>query len=106
MSGKSSNMTESSLKLTLPDFSANVQTWFQQINTIFTACHITSQSLKYTYVIEKLPTDVAAEISDLLTDIPSEKPYDKLKDTILQQTGHSVEQKLKELFTNISLENI
>ena len=40
---------------------------------------VTSQTSKYAYVVEKLPTDVATEVVNLLNEIPEERPYDTLK---------------------------
>lgn len=96
-------VTESSMKLNLPEYGSNVQTWFNQLNAIFSARRITSQASKYAYVVEKLPTEVATEVSDLLTNMPVEKPYEVLKDAILCRTGFSEERKLRELFTNVTL---
>ena len=35
--------------------------------------------MKYVYVVEKFPSDVTAEIVDLLDQMPKERPYDTLK---------------------------
>lgn len=77
--------------INLPAKSNNAQTWFTQLHAIFNAKRITSQSVRFAYVVEKLPPDVASEVSHLLSNVPSERPYDTLRDVILQRTGYSEE---------------
>ncbi|CAE1234403.1 unnamed protein product [Acanthosepion pharaonis] len=83
--------TEAALRLELPTYNANAQTWFIQLDAIFQARHITSQQSKFAFVVEKLPVEVAAEVSGILTSLLPEKPYEVLRQTILQRTGCSEE---------------
>ena len=53
--------------------------------------------------MEKLPTDVAAEVVDLLDHMPEDKPYDTLKNTIIRRMGTSDGKKLHDLFYNLTL---
>lgn len=55
------------------------------------------------YVVEKLPTDVAIEVSDCLNEMSAEKHYDSLKEAIIQRTGESEERRLHGLFNNLHL---
>ena len=61
---------------------------------------ITSQTSKY---VEKLPTDVAAEVVDLLDHMPEDKPYDTLKNAIIRRMGTSDGKMLHDLFYNLTL---
>lgn len=71
--------TEAALRLELPTYCANAQTWFVQLDAIFQARHITSQESNFAFVVEKLPADVASEVADIFTNLPPVKPYDVLK---------------------------
>lgn len=86
-------ITGTAIKLEMPVFNANVQTWFLQLDAIFQTRHITSQQSKFAAVVEKLPTEVAAEVADILTSLPVEKPYETLKRAILHRSGFSEEKK-------------
>ncbi|CAE1266887.1 unnamed protein product [Acanthosepion pharaonis] len=95
--------TQATLKVDLPTYNTNLQTWFIQLDAIFQAIPITSEQLKFASVVEKLPADVASEVADILNDLPSDKPYEVLKQAILQRTGCSEERKFRELLTNVTL---
>lgn len=94
---------EAAIIINLPTYNpTNVPIWFAQLNAIFNAKKITSQSSKYAYVVEKLPADVASEVVDLLNDMPKEKPYDTLKAAIIRCVGKSEERRLHDLFNNVN----
>ncbi|CAE1313512.1 unnamed protein product [Acanthosepion pharaonis] len=96
--------TEAAITVNLPAYNnVNVQVWFTQLTAIFNAKRISSQTSRYAYVVEKLPAEVAIDASDLLDEMPSDKPYDTLKEAILYKTGQSEEQRLRDLFNNLSL---
>ncbi|CAE1299832.1 unnamed protein product [Acanthosepion pharaonis] len=84
-------------------YNSNAQTWFIQLDAIFQARHITSQQSKFAFVVEKLPAEVAAEVADILTSFPTNKPYEVLRQAILHRTGCSEERRIKDLLTNLTL---
>ncbi|CAE1272079.1 unnamed protein product [Acanthosepion pharaonis] len=87
----------------MPAFNSNTQTWFLQLDAIFQARHVTSKQSKFASVVEKLPAEVAAEVADILTNLPTDKPYKVLKQAILRRTGCSEERKIKDLLTNLTI---
>ncbi|CAE1140302.1 unnamed protein product [Acanthosepion pharaonis] len=95
--------TEAALRMELPTYNMNAQTWFIQLDAIFQARHVTSQQSKFAFVVEKLPAEIAAEVADVLINLPPEKPYEVLRQAILQRTGCSEERKIKDLLTNVTL---
>ncbi|CAE1288369.1 unnamed protein product [Acanthosepion pharaonis] len=97
--------TEAALRMELPTYNMNAQTWFIQLDAIFQARHVTSQQSKFAFVVEKLPAEMAAEVADVLINLPPEKPYEVLRQAILQRTGCSEERKIKDLLTNVTLGN-
>ncbi|CAE1263959.1 unnamed protein product [Acanthosepion pharaonis] len=96
-------VTETAIRLEMPVFNSNVQTWFLQLDAIFQARHITSQQSKFAAVVEKLPAEVAAEVADILTSLPIEKPYETLKQAMLHRSGFSEERKRRDLLTNVTI---
>lgn len=44
------------------------------------------------------------EVSDLLDEMPEDKPYDVLKEAIIHRAGESGERPLHHLFNNLPLE--
>ncbi|CAE1170714.1 unnamed protein product [Acanthosepion pharaonis] len=87
----------------MPAFNSNVQTWFLQLDAIFQARHVTSQQSKFASVVEKLPAEVAAEVADILTSLPIDKPYETLKQAILHRSGFSEKRKIRDLLTNVTI---
>ena len=53
--------------------------------------------------MEKLLTDVAAEVVDLLDHMPEDKPYDTLKQCHYKMYGYIGWKKLHDLFNNLTL---
>ncbi|CAE1305659.1 unnamed protein product [Acanthosepion pharaonis] len=96
-------LTETAIRLEMPAFNPNVQTWFLQLDAIFQARHVTLQQSKSASVVEKLPAEVAAEVADILTSLPTDKPYETLKQAILHRTGFSEERKIRDLLTNVTI---
>lgn len=96
--------SENTVSLQLPTYSTlNPRVWFHQIEAVFTTRRITNQSTKFLYVIQSLPGDVAAEVEDLLENIPPENPYDVLRAAIISRTGQSETKMLRDLFTTVEL---
>ncbi|CAE1283820.1 unnamed protein product [Acanthosepion pharaonis] len=60
---------------------------------------------RYCYLVEKLPADIVEEVMDLLENVPDDNPYDRLKEAILKRTGASNEAMLRNLFTQVELED-
>lgn len=90
---------EAWLSLQLPLFnSLDIKTWFAQLHTIFSARRVTSQKTKFAYIVEKISTEVARKILDLLNAVPEVNQYDTLGPTILHRTGDSEEKKLSNRF--------
>lgn len=99
-----SDMSESAIILNLPVFnSINVHVWFSQLTAIFQAKKITSQTARFAYVVEKLPPEIAIEISDLLDNIPIDKPFDVLREAIIYRIGKSEERRINDLFNTLQL---
>lgn len=96
--------TTATISASIPSYNpTNIPVWFSQLNALFSAKKVTSQVSRYAYVVEKLPTDVAAEVVDLLDQMPEDKPYDKLKNAIIRRMGTSDGKKLHDLFNNLTL---
>lgn len=62
---------------------------------------ITSQRLRYCYNVEKLPTEVAVEVIDLLETIPVHMTF--LHQVNIKRMGKSKESMLRVLFNNVEL---
>ncbi|CAE1299721.1 unnamed protein product [Acanthosepion pharaonis] len=89
----------------LPVFNTmNVHVWFSQLSAIFQAKRIQSQSARFAYVVEKLPPDIASEVTDLLDNVPTENPFDVLKEAIIYRTGKSEERRINDLFNTLQLD--
>ena len=52
--------------------------------------------------MQKLPADVTGKIADILTELPEQNLYDYLKEGILKCTGHSEEERIRDVFQNVT----
>ncbi|CAE1307629.1 unnamed protein product [Acanthosepion pharaonis] len=52
--------------------------------------------------MQKLPSDMMDEISDVLSDLREHEPYDHLKEAILKRTGRSEEDMIQEILRNVT----
>ena len=70
--------------LKLPTFwSKQPRTWFAQAESQFAIRNIKTQETKFHYVVASLDQDTATRVLDILEDIPSDDPYQALKDRLL-----------------------
>ena len=87
--------------VTLPAYHPDMQTWFQQIKTIFLMLRVKSRRIKVANVMQRLPSDVTRKIADILSELPEHNSYDYLKETILICTSCSEEERIKDILQNI-----
>ncbi|KAF7253037.1 hypothetical protein EG68_06731 [Paragonimus skrjabini miyazakii] len=95
---------EHNVVLKLPGDSArNPRLRFHQIEAVFITRCITSEKLKFSYVVHSLPVDLAVEVEDLLEPVPSDSPHTIPKDAIIKRTGRSGAKLLHDLFNSVDL---
>ncbi|CAH8529895.1 unnamed protein product [Schistosoma rodhaini] len=62
----------------LPPYGVNnPRIWFAQIEALFQSRGVRSQASKYPYVVSLLQIKIAAEVGDLIDQVPETEPYDK-----------------------------
>lgn len=84
----------------LPVYGAkHSRVWFAHEEALFIARGIRSQASKYTYVVGTLPIGIAAEVRDLIDQVPDSEPYYNL----IQRTPVSDEKRLRQLLTSCEL---
>lgn len=97
------NANVSAVSIKIPPFWANdPNLWFAQVEAQFAAKSISTSLTKYNYIVSYLTPDIASEVRDIIA-LPTENPYQKLKDAILARTSQSERQRLQKL---ISLEQL
>ena len=95
---------DSLVSLKIPSYGAhNPRIWFAQVEALFLARGVKSQAVKYAHVVAALPIEIAAEVGDLIDEVPTEYAYDKLKAAIIQCTSASDEKRLQQLLTECEL---
>ena len=60
MASKSTELTMAAISATIPNYNpVNIQVWFSQLNALFSAKKVTSQTEKKNeYIVEKLPCEL------------------------------------------------
>lgn len=97
------SLTGSVFSVYPPFAPSNPRLWFGQLETSFLLRHVTRQDMKFAQVVQLLPMEVAEEVSELIMDMPAERPYDKLKQALIERVGVSEKRNLDELFSNLKL---
>ena len=94
----------SALNLKLPPFwPADPEVWFAQVEAQFSTRGITSQKTKFDHVITSLTPEYASEVRDIILHPPETRPYDRLREQLVQCTGTSTRRRLQQLLTSEEL---
>ena len=86
----------------LPAYVYDSVEWFLQVESIFQMLRVRTQARKFASVMQKLPPDIVGKISDFLSDIPQQDPYDRLKEAIIKRTGRSEEERIEDVLRNVT----
>ncbi|CAE1304047.1 unnamed protein product [Acanthosepion pharaonis] len=86
----------------LPAYRHNAKNWFLQVESNFSMLRITSQRARFANVMQKLPSDMMDEISDVLSDLREHEPYNHLKEAILKRTERSEEDMIQAILRNVT----
>ena len=70
--------------------------WFTQVEAQFLLRGITAHVTKFHHVLANLSQENATEVRDLLMNPPAENPHDVLKETLIQRTTLSKQQRLQQ----------
>ena len=96
--------TIAAVSLKLPPFwPADPTVWFAQVKAQFNTRGITSQKMRFDYVIASLSLEFAVEVRDLLIRPPAEDPYNTLKTELIKRTAASEQRKLQQLISGEGL---
>lgn len=88
----------------LPSFwKVDVRLWFCQIEALFASYNVIGSKSKYYHIVSSVDTDVLAQISDLIVNIPEDNPYDKLKERLISTYAVSDQARIQKLLTQLTL---
>lgn len=88
----------------LPTFWADKPAiWFAQVEAQFQIANIVLDATKYNYVVGHLDQKLAGEVEDLITNLPSEGKYEKLKKVLIQRLSISQEKRVRQLLSDEEL---
>nr|XP_054752872.1 uncharacterized protein LOC129258662 [Lytechinus pictus] len=92
------------VSIKLPPFWANdPEIWFVQVEAQFHTKGITAEITKFNYVVASLQQEVAMEVRDIITAIPGDNPYQKLKAALVKRTTVSEQTRLNRLLSGEEL---
>ena len=91
------------INLKLPPFwPADPDLWFAQVEAQFSTRGISAQRTKYDYVVASLSPEFAAEVRNLILDVP-DRPYDTLKRALIERTCPPQQRRLQRLLHSTEL---
>ena len=82
-----------------PFWPSDPQMWFIQVEVQLVATGITAQQTKYHHIVASLSQEIATEIRDLLLHTPEDRPYDVLKEKLIERIVESEQRRLRQLLT-------
>ncbi|CAB0033508.1 unnamed protein product [Trichogramma brassicae] len=71
--------------------------WFAQAETQFALGNITTELTKHYHVISQLDVRAAAEVEDIITNMPANQPYTHLRQQLIVRLSSSEEQRIRQL---------
>ena len=69
----------------------------------FTLAKITCQTTKFNHVVATIDVDILASVSDIISTVPTEAPYDTLKKRLIDTHSESEESKIRTLLQGLEL---
>ena len=94
------------VQVKLPPFwPKDPQLWFAKIEAQITTRQITVSRTKFDHVVASLAPEYAAEVRDLLLNLPEDIPYEVLKTELTKCTSASEQRRLQQLLTAEKLGN-
>ncbi|XP_045472929.1 uncharacterized protein LOC123679604 [Harmonia axyridis] len=91
-------------RLKIPVFTPDdPEVWFQQVEWSLEDVGLTASSAKFRQVAKSLDGRYAKEVRDLIINPPAEKPYETLKEQLLQRLGKSQAQKTRQLLERVEI---
>ena len=90
----------SAVALKIPPFwPADPAVWFAQVEAQFSTKGVVQQRTRFDHVVAALAPDVITEVRDVILHPPAERPYDRLKEALIQRTEASEQRRLQQLLT-------
>ena len=86
-----------------PYWAADPVVWFAQVESLFATKNIVRQTTKFHHVIGTLAPEYAAEVRDMILAPPLLKPYDVLKEKLIERTQTSEHKRMGQLLNSEEL---
>lgn len=77
--------------------------WFTQMEAHFALAGITTERDKFNRIIATIDTTVCKEVSDVIDPVPTDTPYQKLKNALISRYTSSQEARMRQLLDKESL---
>ncbi|XP_054711139.1 uncharacterized protein LOC129220734 [Uloborus diversus] len=86
-----------------PFWKSNPQLWFLRLEAQFTLANITNEITKFNHVVAAVDADILTSVSDIIVNPPKEKPYETLKQRLINSHSESEESKIHTLWQGVEL---
>ena len=80
-----------------PFWPQDPELWFLQVDAQFSAKNITVSKTKFQHVVGAIATEVAVLVRDIISAPPDDDPYKLLRETLIERTGPTKNQLLREV---------
>lgn len=86
-----------------PFWKTNPSLWFLRLEAQFSLAKITSEETKFNHVVAAVDADVLISVSDIITNPPSDRPYESLKKRLIDSHSESAESRIRTLLQGVEI---
>lgn len=86
-----------------PFWKTNPTLWFVRLEAQFSLAQITAETTKFNHVVAAIDADVLTSVSDILVHPPVERPYETLKQRLIDSHSESESSRIRTLLQGLEL---
>lgn len=86
-----------------PVWRDNINVWFGHLEAQFSLANITDDKTKFHYVVSALDSELSSYVADIIMKPPTEKPYDIIKQRLIDQFSESESTRIRTLLCDMTL---
>lgn len=86
-----------------PFWTTNPLLWFLRLEAQFSLAKISCETTKFNHVVAAVDADILTSVSDIVMSPPDDKPYEALKNRLIESHSQSEESRIRTLLQGVEL---